>query len=239
MRKLFASPEAPKEQRTSFKLRPTSLKYLPLQSSKIRLLRLHPSSGHGFSKILSGSLEVIRLPDGDNSTSKSFEALSYAWGPEDLFREMSLDNTKVTITPNLENALRELRQAKGDRLLWVDAVCIDQANYNEQSEQVRMMSSIYRQADRVIIWMGLNWTGQRGDAGHAIKNFARLQRRGASSDQLLTYLDNPEGKAEVIWEATFFNDRPIGRERVDLAGGHWPVLVDFFDRSWWRRVWVR
>jgi hypothetical protein len=26
---------------------------------------------------------------------------------------------------------------------------------------------------------------------------------------------------------------------VDHTGGHWPVLVDFFDREWWRRVWVR
>jgi len=36
----------------------------------------------------------------------------------------------------------------------VDAVCIDQSNLDEKSEQVQMMATIYRQAARVLCWIG-------------------------------------------------------------------------------------
>ena len=231
MKKLFAKTERSEEIRTLFK-------YEHLESSEIRLLRLQPSSGHGFAKPLSGSLKMIRLQDNDSSISAKFEALSYCWGDEAADRTLSLDNTPFPIKPNLEAALRELSKEKVERLLWIDAICINQADLNERNEQVRMMSSIYQQAARVIIWIGPRWTGGKGFAAEAIKGFTQRQKNRADSQQLSTFLDNPHNRIETERHLGFFSDYTEAKA-IDYTGGYWPVLVDFFDRPWWRRVWVR
>ncbi|KAF9871838.1 heterokaryon incompatibility protein [Colletotrichum karsti] len=37
---------------------------------------------------------------------------------------------------------------------WIDAICIDQTNHDERSNQVRLMGEIYQSAHRVIAWLG-------------------------------------------------------------------------------------
>ena len=228
MKKLFAKTERSEEP-------PTSFKYERLGSTEIRLLRIQPYS---LVKRLSGSLETIRLQNDDGTVSTQFEALSYFWGDEAADRTISLNNTPFSIKPNLQGALRELSKAKAERLLWVDAICINQADTNERNEQVRMMSSIYRQATRVVIWMGPRFTGGKSVAAEAIEDFAKRQRRGDDSQQLSTFLDNPKNRIETERHLSLFSDYTEAKA-VDYTGGHWPALVDFFDRPWWRRVWVR
>jgi FAD/FMN-containing dehydrogenase len=53
----------------------------------------------------------------------------------------------------LGDALRDLRYHEKDRVLWIDALCIDQNNNEERGEQVQQMGSIYSKAERVIIWL--------------------------------------------------------------------------------------
>ena len=228
MKKLFAKTERSEEPRTPFK-------YERLESTEIRLLRLQPYS---LAKPLSGSLKTIRLQNDDGSLSTQFEALSYFWGDEAADRTFSLNNTPFLIKPNLQGALRELCKGKVERLLWVDAICINQDDIKERNEQVRMMSSIYRQATRVVIWMGPRFTGGKGVAAEAIEGFAKRQRRGDDSQQLSTFLDNPQNRIETERHIGLFSDYTEAKA-VDYTGGHWPALVDFFDRPWWRRVWVR
>lgn len=231
MKKLLAKLENPAEVRRPFE-------YEPLKSAEIRLLRLHSSSGHGFAKPLSGSLTTMRLQDDESSVLTQYEALSYFWGTETADRTLSLDNTPFSIKPNLETALRELSKGKVERLLWIDAVCINQADLRERNEQVRMMSSIYRQAVRVIIWIGPQWTGGKATAAEAIQRFAFRQRTGSNSQALSTFLENPHNRVETERHMGWFSDYTEAKA-VDYTGGFWPVLVDFFDRPWWRRVWVR
>lgn len=231
MKKLFTKTERPEELRTRFK-------YERLESFETRLLRLHPSSGHGFAKSPSGSLETIRLHDNNRSALTQFEALSYSWGNEAADRTLSLGNTPFFIKPNLEAALREFSKGKVERLLWIDAICINQADLNERNEQVRMMSLIYQQAARVIIWIGPRWTGGKGFVTDAIQGFTQRQRTGADSEKLAAFLDNPHNRIETERHLGFFSDYTEAKA-IDYTGGHWPVLVDFFDRPWWRRVWVR
>ena len=110
MKKLFTKTQTSEELRTPFK-------YEPLEGTEIRLLRLHPFSGHGFAKLLSGSLKTIRLQDDNIFVSTQFEALSYFWGTETADRTLSLDNTPFSIKPNLETALLELSKGSVERLL--------------------------------------------------------------------------------------------------------------------------
>ena len=223
MKRLFTKTGREEELQTPFK-------YERLEDDEIRLLHLHPFSGHGSAKTLSADLKTVRLQQNESLASTEFEALSYFWGTENADRTLFLNKIPFFIRPNLDAALREFCKGKTERVLWIDAICINQDDVKERNQQVRMMSSIYRHAAKVIIWLGPRWTERKEVAAEAIQDFVHRQRRGTDSQQLFSFLENPNNRLEITRFET---------KSVDYTGGHWPVLMDFFDRPWWRRVWVR
>lgn len=40
------------------------------------------------------------------------------------------------------------------RMLWADTICIDQGNLSEKRFQVQQMAYVYRNAERVLVWLG-------------------------------------------------------------------------------------
>lgn len=64
-------------------------------------------------------------------------------------------NKKIhTVSENLYNALLHLRLGDRPRWLWVDAICINQEDMAEKSFQIPMTTSIYRNAQKVVTWLG-------------------------------------------------------------------------------------
>ena len=76
-------------------------------------------------------------------TDLTFTALSYCWGDETQRCRINIDGQDATITKNLGLALKYLWNQRDGVLVWVDAVCINQENNTERSEQVRIMGEIY------------------------------------------------------------------------------------------------
>ena len=65
----------------------------------------------------------------------------------------------MKITKNLSNALVSLRRPYESRLLWVDALCINQDDVEERSQQVSIMGRIYKEARMVLVYLGEEWSG--------------------------------------------------------------------------------
>lgn len=81
-------------------------------------------------------------------------ALSYRW-TKDASEEVFLDGRGVIrISQDLDAALRRFRHASALRWIWVDAICINQQDNAEKSIQIPLMLHIYRDASRVMIWLG-------------------------------------------------------------------------------------
>ncbi|KAK7961179.1 hypothetical protein PG988_012393, partial [Apiospora saccharicola] len=117
---------------------------------------LHPTvSNHAASRrTCPDPMPNIRLPLlGSNRGSHLYEALSYVWGPSKTPRVVYIDDTCLAVTENLYMALLRLRNHFLPRIIWADAICIDQSNVIERSNQVQMMVEIYANASRVIIWL--------------------------------------------------------------------------------------
>ncbi|KAI8628880.1 heterokaryon incompatibility protein-domain-containing protein [Xylariaceae sp. FL1651] len=125
--------------------------YSPLlqERREIRLLRLQPSAS--FDDPIQCSLFHAFL-----GAAPEYEALSYVWGHLEFTQEISLDGRPFKITKNLECALRHLRQVSAERVLWVDALCINQADVAERSHQVTLMKDIYSLCERDLAWLGPN-----------------------------------------------------------------------------------
>ena len=89
-----------------------------------------------------------------SKTCPRYDALSYTWGSLELVETIKVNNKTLRVTDNLRNALCHLRSHDQDRVLWIDAICIDQTNAQERSSQVMKMGEIFRHAHKVVIWLG-------------------------------------------------------------------------------------
>ncbi|KAH9237580.1 hypothetical protein K456DRAFT_49843 [Colletotrichum gloeosporioides 23] len=63
-------------------------------------------------------------------------------------------NTQLHVTTSCVAALRRLRLAEETRILWIDAICIDQTHVPEPNHQLTLMTRIFRTASRVVVFLG-------------------------------------------------------------------------------------
>jgi len=123
---------------------------LPPKQGTIRLLCLLPNKDMTASiqcRLFNYSLE-------SGQGNHLYEALSYVWGdPKDTV-PIFIGRQSFNVTKNLHSALLHLRNHSRERILWVDAICINQANDKEKEDQIRFMAKIYSQANCVVVWLG-------------------------------------------------------------------------------------
>ena len=87
-------------------------------------------------------------------TSPAYEALSYVWGSPKDQKAILVDGSPFHVTTNLATALHYLRYEDRPRTLWIDAICINQSDYDERQQQVQIMRDIYASATKVLAWLG-------------------------------------------------------------------------------------
>ncbi|KAM0422599.1 hypothetical protein ACHAPD_001053 [Fusarium lateritium] len=155
-----------------------------------------------------------------------YEALSYVWGTQSTPSEITVDGKAMSITTSLHDALHHLRQQDQDRILWVDALCIDQSNIKERSHQVNHMGEIYRKADNVIVWLGY----LSGDAAlfkTVVDQFAK---------QLPSEAFRRWPRDDLRWKETWHQvESSFGlTDNTRLVNG----LNTFMANPWFMRVWV-
>ncbi|PMD16945.1 heterokaryon incompatibility, partial [Hyaloscypha hepaticicola] len=91
----------------------------------------------------------------ENDYIKEYDSLSYVWGSEANAEVMVCNSLKFPISQTLFEAFRMLRKSqKQVRYLWIDALCVNQSDNEEKSNQVWNMLEIYKKATRVIAWIG-------------------------------------------------------------------------------------
>jgi hypothetical protein len=95
-----------------------------------------------------------RLIIGHLDALPKYEALSYVWGSQENPATIQLNGQPFFITKNLHKALIRVRRPAEDRLIWIDALAINQSDIPERNTQVRNMLVIYRSARAVLAWIG-------------------------------------------------------------------------------------
>jgi hypothetical protein len=132
--------------------------YEPLRGPNyIRLISLEPALDS--AEPLRFDFHVVDVKDSDDE----YEAISYTWGlPLLTYPVYLIDGTHVKVTKNLDSALRRFRYATKPRILWADAICINQVDDNEKSKQIPLMSCIFRCATRVLAWVDASDKAERG-----------------------------------------------------------------------------
>ncbi|KAM0322258.1 hypothetical protein ACHAQA_009546 [Verticillium albo-atrum] len=139
-------------------------KYQALKHPRqIRVIRLQPGRRED---PLAGTIQPVDLGQ------VPYEALSYVWGPPNRTAQFHIKNSSIGITPSLHNALRDLRGRWTARTVWADGLSINQDDLDERSQQVALMGEIYRNATRVVTYVG----PEEDDSSLAIKFATDLVR---------------------------------------------------------------
>ncbi|KAH8621277.1 hypothetical protein IG631_24050 [Alternaria alternata] len=205
--------------------------YRPPLGDNVRLLILQPGS---FGDLIRCQLEQVSLSD-----RRAYEALSYVWGDVNDTSSMSLDGVQYCITKNLERALRYLRRKDSPRILWVDAVCINQVDEDERSEQVSKMGEIYSGATKVNAWLGE--ADPQVDCIFAVlQEFRDHMREGKFST-------HPDAAIQLSFHRELFCDifhaktgtLPERTDRDDdMLHPEFNWLRPFYAQPYWLRVWI-
>ncbi|KAI1777172.1 heterokaryon incompatibility protein-domain-containing protein [Hypoxylon cercidicola] len=175
--------------------------YRDIQGTEFRLIRLLPES-----------MSIIKcevVPACLKSHPK-YVAVSYAWGDIDDTVKIQVDGYPFTVTSSLHGVLNAIRKKDEAVLLWADALCINQNNKEEQSQQVQLMTSIYGQAESVVVWLGPEAENSRL-AVELLQEVAKVAKQPEAMDNLI---------ANSYWR------------------DHFTALVNLFERDYWRRLWV-
>ncbi|CAM1509382.1 Fc.00g031210.m01.CDS01 [Cosmosporella sp. VM-42] len=123
-------------------------KHQPLaDTNNIRIIKLFPSRE-------TNSSIIIGLTEVELSSSPAYEALSYTWDDQKPTEDITCNGTTLRVTENVFLALRRLRRNDiRHRMLWIDAICVNQSDRTEKAAQVSIMGDIFTSAQMVNIWL--------------------------------------------------------------------------------------
>ncbi|SMR49464.1 unnamed protein product [Zymoseptoria tritici ST99CH_3D1] len=127
--------------------RPYTYSRIPEDDRWIRIVHLEPAPET--TSPLRATVTTDRL-----EPRLFYEALSYSWGDPSVTEPLVLDDQHLAVTTNLAAGLRALRLTTERRVLWIDAICINQTDIEEKNRQVLLMREIYTHSSRTIVWLG-------------------------------------------------------------------------------------
>jgi len=186
--------------------------YKPLAFGDIRLLELSPGTGE---MPLQGAIRHTPL-----QSAGQYSALSYVWGPALKSFDLQTPDGKVLLTTALHSALKRIRGKDASIVLWVDAVCINQAEDHEKIVQIRLLRNIFQDAKVVLAWIG----DEKDNSNRAIEALIQVRTLAVAPD------DWPRELPPV--SSTWSGDIPSPEETI------WRDIVNLFRRDWFQRVWV-
>ena len=189
--------------------------YKSLPDSRwIRLCKLTKTEDGGFY------IELIKyLLD----SAPPYRALSYTWGPahggsvpHDGDRiDLLIGERNHSVPDNLLLAIEDLPDTHLRSYYWIDALCIDQVNDKERSEQVTIMDKIFQRATVVDVWLGTAYPD--------------TQRFNDIVQDLVSHQEQ-----EQTWPLS-----PTWRHGEHLLPlSDWETLVQILSRRWFHRLWT-
>ncbi|TKA72251.1 hypothetical protein B0A55_06811 [Friedmanniomyces simplex] len=144
-----------------------------------------------------------------------YETISYCWGDATVRSTLEIQGQTIDVPASSAQALRCVRQRDQSRLVWIDAICINQSDNPEKSTQVAMMADIYHSGTRNLIYLG------------------RETDDSAGVDHAVEYCHAVNGC--VMRECEGTNDVHPGSSMADQR---LRALSDLYSRDWFSRTWV-
>jgi hypothetical protein len=123
--------------------------------------------------------------------------------------------------------------------IWIDAICINQADLDERADQVQIMGRIYGQAARVVVWLGEE-DGATARALAVMHRFAPLVSPVPTSSRDAEARRLGEERLSHVGAVDFNSPAAIrGKLGVESPELHeWMAFLAFMARPYFGRAWI-
>ncbi|PTB63800.1 HET-domain-containing protein [Trichoderma citrinoviride] len=189
--------------------------YQPIKEAKsVRFLILQPGSG---SDPLIGGLQLGSLDAAELGELPPYEAISYVWGTSDRLATLLCDGAVLPLTQSIRDALVRVRLPDRARRLWADQICINQDDVAERSQQVKLMNAVYKNASKVLVWLGRDADGVAADAV-----------------RMVHYLDGVFKDDEAHEAFKVAHEEHLAMQSAE----RWIPLAKLTKLPWFHRIWI-
>jgi hypothetical protein len=184
-------------------------------------------------------IDLATVPLRGNGTV--YTALSYAWGSPDVHVYAQIqDNTSLDLenqptrrcmglSKNLGTALHDLRSEDRPRTMWIDAICIDQGNFEEKAVQVSKIGNIFQHATHVVAYLG-----PEADGSAALMEYLEHIGRNSTYDWDTCILDVAALRQQ--WNGMRLVDDD---DNLLVDSRRQERLYKLWCRPWFERLWIR
>jgi hypothetical protein len=195
--------------------------YSPLRRD-VQEIRLVPLAPGNWEDIICCTMRIVQF-----QSLPAYEALSYVWGDASVQQNIIIDSMAFHVTQNLWKALKGLRDASSSRVLWIDAICINQNDKGEKYHQVAMMRDIYSCCQKAIILLGedvlTTESGSKPDSARKACEMLEMIGRQKHLNELPCFSAAGDGQRTEISEE---------------YSAHFEAFQKLVNLEWWRRIWV-
>lgn len=186
---------------------------------EIRLLILEPGTG---KEVVKATFKQAFLTD---DTLPQYETVSYSWGDPTERSTISLHGKILSVPASSESALRRMRYPNKIRVLWIDAICINQDDVRERGHQVAIMAKVYGGTWRNLIWLGED----SHSTAAALDSIEQLNDEFRRDTDNFTNVFNTLYASPTIVKSS---------SKQVLARIDRKALAQFYYRPWFSRLWV-
>lgn len=220
-------------------------KYSPLKVNEFRLLTLHPRYPDSHDNASPGEdlpISCTLIPYSRNQ-SPPYKALSYTWGDASNKVPIRVNDSTFEVTTNLYAALEHIREDTSAVTLWIDAICINQLDDSEKTEQVKMMREIYDSSEHARAWLGLAEDG----TDHALEELNRIGSLLIAKElvePIKEFFKLPADQVEryQVLESMIKEEfAPLVAEAVEDTSrtmSFYTKACEVLSREYWKRVWI-
>lgn len=155
--------------------------------------------------------------------------MSYVWGDPQKSAVIGIGGpegpAKLRVTQSLHTVLQYLRYRDQPRTLWIDAICLNQADYTELNRQVPRMYEIYRLSCKGTAWLG------KEDAGstQTLASLGYLGNQVVAEAETGLLFRSPSAEKEDWYQPDF--ELPFSQDT-------WDGIIKLLQRPWFSRLWV-
>lgn len=193
---------------------------LDADRQEIRLLHINAGSG---TEAVQCTLKQAFL---SSDPLPKYETISYCWGDQSQRGSISIGDTLLDVPRSAEVVLRRMRLHDAPRMVWIDAVCINQNDIDERNQQVALMYKVYLNTVHNLIWLGDD-DGTTGKALQQVASFledARVETDDYVQFKRLVQHKTLKPKLSAIPGPSFCSEPN--------------AMKPLFSSPWFRRLWV-
>jgi hypothetical protein len=201
----------------------TKFEYGPIRFPKLfRLLLILPS--HDQDEPLETLLfhaDLIEVP---------FQALSYSWGDLTKTKTMHCNGRGMSVTENLYGALLSIRNVgdnKAISIVFVDSVCINQADLKEREAHLKLMRDIYSSSVVTTVWLG-----SRNEQCTRVFETVDMLHDAVACSEFRDRLEREE------LDLSSLDHLSIGDRTLHISAENRTELSRFFTHPWFERIWI-